>query len=129
MSKTRAEIVALALDEMGVVGAGQTAEAEDADKVDALFDGLVAELAARGVYELDDESTIPDEATNSLKILLAIESASTFGMQPDYGKREDAENRLRVITQRVDPPSRYLKADTALRPKQTFSLARWTRGG
>lgn len=129
MSKTRAQIVQMVGEELLIASAGNSLADEDADKIDGRFDGLVAELAARGVVDIPDEAEIADELSGPLAVCLAFECSPTFGLQKDAGAREDAESRMRVIAQRIDPPSRTLKADTMLQGSGgVLTMARWTRG-
>jgi hypothetical protein len=129
MSKTRAQVVNLALEELQAFGSGQEPEAEDYETVDGRFDGVVAELSSVGIYTLADESEIPDEVSGPLAECLAVESSPAFGLPKDLGKRDDARTRLRVIAQRIDPPSRYLTCDDMTGAPVGLSYARWLRGG
>lgn len=130
MSKTRAQLVAMAADEMGIVGTGQSLSDEDADKIDSRFDGLIAELAVRGIYEVDDETEIADEASEPLAICLAFACATPFGLPKDYVAREDAESRLRIITRRIASVKNTLTVDSALSGgPSVLTYQRWLRGG
>lgn len=129
-TKTREQLVEMAAEELQLVGSGQVLEDEDADKIDSRLDGLASELASRGVYEISDDSQIPIEAAGPLAVCLAVECATIFGVQKDYGAREDAENRLRIIVQRIQPPHDTLRVDTAISSRPAFlSYQRWLRGG
>lgn len=129
MSKTRAEIVTMALENLQLVSAGQQPEDDDTDKVDGRFSTVMAELEALGIYTLPDEDEISDDVSGALAELLAIECAPIFGVQKDFGKREDAQSRLRVITMRSDPPSRYLRVEDMPNGVSVLTTTRWLRGG
>lgn len=126
--KTRDELVAMALDELQAVGAGQTADVEDADKVDSRVDGLLGELASRGVLYVANEDEIPAEYCGPLAELLANECAPAFGRQKNPNLREDAESRLRVMVQRAIPSNRLLQTDPMLRGSGHLTYNRWLRG-
>lgn len=128
-TKTRAQLVAMALDDLLVVGAGQSAEDEDIEKVDSRFDGLMGELSSRGICTIADENEIPIEWTGPLSELLASECAKAFGKQKMPAEiRTETEDRLQVMVNRSDLDKK-LKIDPALRGgRYGLSLARWTRG-
>ena len=71
-TKTRDELVEMALNDLIVTGAGQSPEAEETEKMDSRVDGLFAELAVRGICEVGDEDEIPIEWTGALSLLLAL---------------------------------------------------------
>lgn len=130
-TKTRAQLVAMALDNLMAVGSGQDAEAEDYDKVDGRLDGLIAELGTREVCDVSDDSEIPIEWTDALAILLADAAAPAFGI-PKMAEqaRDSVMDRLKVITMRRDAPNRTLRVDTALQGVDGhLTYARWLNGG
>jgi hypothetical protein len=128
--KTRAQIVTMAGEELLLVPAGNSLDAEDGEKIDGRFDGLIAELSSRGVYTVDDEAEIPDEVSGPLATCLRVECQPIFSQPKDIAAREDAENRLRVVSQRIEPTSRTLKVDTAIRGSAfPMTYERWLRGG
>lgn len=92
----REGVVLVALEELGAVAAGQPAEAEDRDRVDAAVDGLFAELRVRSVVDVDDEDEIPKEWERSLGLLLADEVCVAFGRSKmGDAARSSLEKRLR----------------------------------
>lgn len=126
---TNAVLATMALDEMGVTSAGNPANAEDAVKVTEMIPRLFAELAARGVCD-PAEDEIPEEWSAALSQLLASYCANAFGT-PRKSQAEvwDAEDRLRVMVQRVDAPNRTLAVDSALHPRhRLYPYANWLRG-
>lgn len=98
MTKTRAELINRALQELRVVASGQPAAAEDAAFVDTEIDAVMADLAARAIYYWGDDNEIPDEAFSHLGVLVAMASAGAFGQSPDETRRLLAEQRLRNLT-------------------------------
>lgn len=129
-SKTRLELVAMALDELMAVGSGQSPDSEDTEKVNSRFDGLMAELSARGIVSISDEDDIPIEWTGPLAELLANECANAFGKpKMPRSQREEIEDRLLVIINRSTTPDKMTLDSTLQQGAGYLSLARWTRGG
>jgi hypothetical protein len=127
-TKTRAQLVELAAEELLLTSDGNSLEDSDEDKIDRRVDGLFAELSARGVVDVDDEAEIPVEWCGPLAELLANECAVAFGKQKiSPAARTEIEDRLKVIIQRIDPSSPYLKTDL---PKAMgrFTYNRWLTG-
>lgn len=124
--KTRDELVDMAADELGITSEGNTLESADQEKIDARFDGLVTELATRDVCNVASEDEIPVEWSGSLALLLADECAMIFGKpKMPEASREIVMDRLRVLTHKIEPPNRYLQADTALRGTGRYTYNRW----
>jgi hypothetical protein len=94
--KTRAQLVARALEKLKVVGSGQTASAEDTLLVDKVIDPLMSDLMARGIFSWGDEDELPEEAFEHLSELLANATAGDFGKSSDEGRRQMAEGRLKL---------------------------------
>lgn len=125
---TRSQLVELAAEELGVLGAGQSLDSEDQTKIDGRIDGLIAELSSRGIVDIANDEEIPSEMSGPLATCLAVECALTFGKPKDVGAREDAEGRLKTIERRREPT--LLKVDYALRSYPPgMSYQRWLRGG
>lgn len=97
MTKTRTELVNRALKELGVVGAGQTASAEDFDEIDKAVEPVMSDLATRDIWVWGDPDEYDDDAFDHLAVLLANARARGFGVQPDEQKRLLAEARLRGL--------------------------------
>lgn len=97
MTYSREQLVELALKQMGVVGAGQTASAEDAADVDAYINTVMSDLATREVWTWGDPDQIADEAALHLADILGYAAAPAFGMERDEGKRLLSESRLRRL--------------------------------
>jgi hypothetical protein len=127
--KTRLQLASMALDEMLVVGAGQSPADEDIEKVDGRLDGLIGELEGRGVLQIADDQDIPVEWTGPLAELLANECARSFGKEkmPEQ-MREAVEERLRIMVNRQDT-NKTLKVDPSMQSgRYGYTVARWTRG-
>lgn len=98
-TKTRAELVVMALDELGVTDSANDPEAEDVAKVDERVDGLLGELAARGVVFVANQDEIPIEQSGPLAELLANEVAAVYGKaKKSPPERLLIEQRLRTMT-------------------------------
>lgn len=128
VTKTRAQLIAMAADNLMIVGSGQTLADEDSEKIDAQFDVLIGELSARGVCDVDNEDEIPAELCGALAELLANEAAPAFGLpKMSIPSREAIEDRLRVMIRRVQASNRTLKTDLPTHGVP-YTLARWTSG-
>lgn len=101
MTYTRQGLIALALEEMGVPGAGQTASAEDTQTVDRKLNAVMADLALRDIYQWGDPDQIPDETALHLAVILAEASAMSFGLPKDEQKRLVAEARVRALQPQI----------------------------
>jgi hypothetical protein len=100
MSKTRAELVNRALANLGALPAGQTANDEEYDQVDALVIPVVERLSALDIYYVADATEIPDEAFMPLGHCLAWAAAPEFGAASDtalYTLARQAELELKVM--------------------------------
>lgn len=115
MAKTRADLVNEALSQLKVVGAGQSASAEDYAAVDGKVDAVLAELAVRNVATIPNLNDIPLEVFLPVATCLAAACAGDF--EVDRATLPDgrdvlavgAETRLR--SQRRHATSRPLKVD------------------
>lgn len=97
MAYTREQWVNGALQELGVVGAGQTASAEDAKAVDDRIPSVMDDLAIRSVWVVGDPDQIDAAAYNHLVLILAQAVARQFGMAPSEEIRLLSEARLRHL--------------------------------
>lgn len=95
--KSREELVNRALEELGVIAAGQAAEPEDAILIDREIEPILSDLATRQVYHWGDPDNIDDDAFVHLAVLLANSRARSFGTVPDERVRLMAEGRLRQL--------------------------------
>lgn len=124
----REELIELAADELNVSAIGQTLSPEDHAKIDGKIDGLLSNLASRGVIYLASADDIPDQCAEALGILLADQCARTFGKPRDISLREKMEEELRVISRRMPATRDTLAVDAALRPQASYTYTRWLRG-
>jgi hypothetical protein len=97
MTRTRDQLVNRALQELRVVGAGQSAAAEDTSFVNDEVEPLMADLASRAIYYWGEDNEVPDEAFSHLAVLLANSVAGAFGQSQSEEKRLLAERRLRNL--------------------------------
>lgn len=97
ITKTRDQLVDRALEKLGVVGSGQSAEAEDQARVDSVVDATLGDLAARRIIYVANEDAIPVEWFEWLADLLADNVAEDFGRVRDATKRLYAESMLRNL--------------------------------
>ena len=104
---TKAELADHILKQLGVLGAGQTATAEDRELMETIIDNCQGELEQLNValWPVDD---IPGYAIESF-CLYCKSSTTAFGMQYDEANRTLAEKRLRKLT--ADPRHTVGKAD------------------
>lgn len=94
---TKEQLVLRALRELGVVGAGQSASAEDKQAVSDEIPAVMDDLAFRGVWVWGDPDQIEDRAAVHLAVILANSIAPQFGDRQDEAKRLLAETRLRAL--------------------------------
>lgn len=96
LTKTRAELIQAALEELKVLAAGQSPSAEDSDKAERALEPLLAELAAREIVYVPSSDEIPLYVFGPLVRRLAGEIAGAFETSgPDI---EAEEWRLMRIT-------------------------------
>lgn len=93
---TRADLVTRALRKLNVIGAGQAADAEDADLVDSMVDSTLGMLASKGVIEVANEGAIPAAHFEPLADILAAVAA------PDFGKASDTALVGAAVKARAD---------------------------
>lgn len=107
MAKTSTELFNKALNLLGVVGAGQTASAEDTTIARDALQPLLSELALAEVAYIPVDPVdllsedIPDEYFNGLAILLANDIGPNFGIpQVSEVERQTMMNRMRRVSAR-----------------------------
>lgn len=107
MAKTRQDLVNQALRDLGVLAAGQNANAEDFDAVDDYVEPLVAWLESSEIYDFDDidDEGVPDDVFRHIAIILADDAAIEFGLPGVPAKpndpvppRERAIDNIRLVT-------------------------------
>jgi hypothetical protein len=95
--KSRQQLVNRALEELGVVGAGQPASAEDYAVVNAAIESVMSDLATRDIWQWGNPDEYDEDAFEHLAVLLANAKARPFGKAPDEQVRLLAERRLRQL--------------------------------
>jgi hypothetical protein len=88
MSKTISEITTKVLTKIGRLPAGQSATAGQITTVGDAYDGLYQELLILNIVGWAATDDIPDEASNSIQILLAGRVASDFGVPDEWSQFE-----------------------------------------
>ncbi len=81
MSFTKATLIEQALNNLGVLGAGQPVAAEDFDRVERVLKSTIALLSAQKVVCLEaeyDADAFPDEVLLPLADILAANAASSY---------------------------------------------------
>jgi hypothetical protein len=121
--KTRRQLIDQALDNLGVLAAGQTPGDEDVSKIDALIDPMVSDLAARDIAYVADPGQLGPangEIEPALFLwlahILAYLATPPFGLQGDpsfYVLAQRAEDMLRTIA-RPARTRRTLRTDPIL---------------
>lgn len=101
MAYTQEQLVTLALKQMGVIGAGQSASAEDGADIKSYIPTVMSDLATRNIWAWGDPDTTPDEAALHIADLLGYAAAPAFGLQRDEAKRLLSESRLRRLNAEV----------------------------
>lgn len=110
MAKTRANLVDRALEKLLVVGAGQTPDSEDQEKVDGVVDAVLGQLEDDEIFTVSDQSDIQLSAFEWIAEILAMAVASDFGQPTDMARREYAEKRLMRISS-TNPTKEPLAVD------------------
>lgn len=90
MSKTRAELINQCLTNLGVVAEGQSITADMVNKMDAIVDPAIAELAELQIYYAQDagdlgpsNGVIEDSAFLSLAAYIANAACAAFNLPAD----------------------------------------------
>lgn len=96
-TKTRAELVERALQRLGEVGAGEAPSAEDSALCDGMFEPVMENLQARGIFAVGDENELPAAVFEWLSVCLADAVAIDFGKSPDMAQRKAAEREIRAV--------------------------------
>jgi hypothetical protein len=115
---TQAQLIEAVLDELKVVGAGQTASAEDSAKVQTRIGPVLADLAAREIFYVGDVEAIEEAPFLYLAICVALRCANVFSVSAQELRdlsslAIDAEDKLQRIS--AGPAARgTLKVDRAL---------------
>jgi hypothetical protein len=123
VSMSRTQLCYKALENLGVLATGQTPSDDEVAKVDALVDPVVADLAARDIYLVDDAGQLgPANGQIEPAAFLWLAHCVAFQAAPSFGCGDDpvfgnyaamAELRLKTIG-RPARSRRNLKVDAIL---------------
>lgn len=80
-----------------MVGAGQTAAAEDTAVIDEAIEPVMSDLATRDIYAWGDPDEYDEDAFEHLAVLLANAKSRPYGIPPNEEVRLLAESRLRQL--------------------------------
>jgi hypothetical protein len=80
MAKTRNDLAILALQQLQIIGVGQSARADDLELVKSKLDPLHDELLERDVIPELDLDALPDAYFSAFGDRLAAECAAAFGV-------------------------------------------------
>lgn len=105
--KTRADLIAATLMLLNALAAGQAPEAEDAETIDALIDGKIAELNAADIYFSTDTENYEDQYVDPLATILADMAAPSYGQPRNPVSRDDAIRRIQAMK-----PSTFVRGST-----------------
>lgn len=97
MAKSRQALINRALEELGVVSAGQTPSDEDVAVIESEIDPVMSDLATRNIWQWGDPDEFEDDAFIHLAKLVAYSKARVFGVTPDETTRLMSESRLRQL--------------------------------
>lgn len=98
LTKTRIELINRAARKAMLIASGQELEAEDSEVIDEAIDGVLADLAERGVVYVSDADAVDIAVFEWVADILAQKTAPDFGKATDFNAIEFAEQKLRVIT-------------------------------
>lgn len=101
MSITKSELRTRVLQHLTVLGAGETASAEDAVLIDGIIDSENAFLQTHGISTWLT-SAIPDHVIEPLKRYIAARAANSFGKGDQTAQAEYELGNLYAVTARVD---------------------------
>lgn len=99
-NKTRAEMIDKVLQRLRVLGAGQSANANDAAIVGDVLDSVHSCYAHRGMAPFAT-SAFPDWSQEAFAKLIAKDAAAYFGLGNDGAIRADAAEAERELTEQV----------------------------
>lgn len=95
MPKNETELATKVLDYLGVIGAGQSAEAADVALVIEAYQGKYAELEGNGLELVYwEREVIPDAIYLILRDLIALEVRGDFGQPVSAMEREAEETAI-----------------------------------
>lgn len=98
--KTRAQMIDHVLKRLGVIGAGQSASAEDTDLVGSVLDTVHSQYRKRGLANFAI-SAFPDWAQEPFAKLVAAEAAPHFGLRGDVSIIGDGREGERQLAEQM----------------------------
>lgn len=108
---TRQDLIAATLKLLVAIGAGQNPEAEDAEEIDKLIDGKIAELNRQDIYFSSDTENFDPEAIGPLATILANEAAPSFGQPRKPESEASAIQRILAMRPSTYVPGSVLDVD------------------
>lgn len=100
---TRQELITATLNLLSLIGAGQAPANEDVETIDALIDGKILELNARGIYYSTDTKNFDQQYVDPLSTVLANTAAPLFGQPRNMDSENVAIGRIQAMK-----PSTYV---------------------
>lgn len=97
MTKTRQDLIAATLKLLNALASGQAPAAEDAEEIDRLIDGKIAELNRADIIFFTDTERFDDAFVDPLAVLLADMAAPSFGQPRNPDSRANAISRLHAM--------------------------------
>ena len=97
--KTRRDLCDRALDNLGVLDAGQSAEVEDLASVDSFVETTIDDLRERDVFYFPDTEEFDSSVFEDLAVCLASNARHKFGLAGDPrlpASALNAEKNLRI---------------------------------
>jgi hypothetical protein len=102
MAKTKAQVIAAAVKDLGALAIGASIASEDSTDVGERYDALITTLSQSDVVTIADPvSGIPDYLFEPLVELLAQECAPMFGAKRDDDKAASAVDALRKLARQT----------------------------
>lgn len=94
---TEADLITRVLGMLRAIGSGQSGNAEDVAKIQAYIQPKLDDLALREIAYFADSESVSDAALQWVAMAITQDMADDFGIQPDAGKIQLAEKRLRAL--------------------------------
>lgn len=96
-TKSRAQLIDEVLSNvLGVVGIGQSAEAEDRSAIDGLIDPAIEELAALEVIRINDDQVFDLGTFRPLASFIGELAAPGYGRPSNPAAMEEAKQQMRM---------------------------------
>ncbi len=122
-TKTRAELITEALDQLGIIVPGQAPSTTIINKMDTIVDPVIEQLDGLGIYYVDDigeigpaDGAIESSAFLALGAYLANAAAAKFNLPADIKLKalaQEAEQTLRTLA-RPASTRKFLSTDLGI---------------